>query len=87
MEITPIFPFFFFISLFNLRTSSASLTKDNATQDMLWLKTKSKSSRSFFVKQGSDILVFGKLTPLLELSAPPKTTFVFTRLLLSVETT
>jgi len=42
---------------------------------------------SFGVRQGREIIVFGRLTPFLECKTPPKTTFKTTVSLLFVETT
>ena len=42
---------------------------------------------SFLVRHGSEIAVFGRLTPFLECKNPPKTTFKTTVSLLFVETT
>ena len=53
-------------------------TKDKPIHSIGCVKTNSKSTRSFFVKQGCEIFVFGKLTPLLEESGPPCRTLAFT---------
>ena len=59
-------------------TSIAFLTKESPIHSISSSMIKDKSSLSFMVKQGSEIVVLGKFTPLLDFNSPPKTTFNFT---------
>ena len=61
----------FSISSLSLIISLASLTKDKATQSSSFDMAYNKSFLSFLVNEGVEILVFGRLTPFLEVSFPP----------------
>ena len=64
--------------VFSFFTSSADLTKESPIHSIFCSKRKLRSSLSFFVKQGNEISVFGRFTPLFDCNRPPKTTFSFT---------
>ena len=53
-------------------------TKDKPIHSTLFFSAKSKSNKSFLVRQGNDIFVLGRFTPFLEESVPPFTTVAFT---------
>ena len=67
--------------------SSAERTKDNAIQFTGCFRMNSRSVKSFSVKLGREILVFGRFTPLLEESTPPNKTLSLTVSILLVSTT
>ncbi len=67
-----------FIIVFSFFTSSADLTKESPIHSIFCSKRKLRSILSFFVKQGNEISVFGRFTPLFDFNRPPKTTFSFT---------
>ena len=58
-------------------TKYIAFLDSDAYPDKSWF-INAKSFLSFGVKQGNEILVFGKLTPLNELKTPGTTTLVFT---------
>ena len=57
--------------------SSDERTNDRPIHSIFSPKINAKSFLSFCVKQGKDIWVSGRFTPLLEYSFPPKITFAF----------
>ena len=59
------------IKPFNSSRSFLFLTKERAIQSTFFLIANIASYLSFFVNAGSEILVFGRFTPLLELKLPP----------------
>ena len=63
--------FFSEIIFCNSFISFTDLTKDKPIHSMPVSKANSKSARSLLVKQGKDILVFGRFTPFFDFNSPP----------------
>ena len=57
-------------------TSAARRTNESATRSTCWLRPKARSSRSFVVRLGRELLIWGRLTPLRLRIGPPTTTSV-----------
>ena len=67
-----------FIIFFRVFTSFADLTNESPIHSIFSSNINSKSFLSFLVKQGKEIRVLGKFTPLLDFKSPPKTTLSLT---------
>ena len=69
--ITFAFAFLVAIICFNSMMSLAERTNESPIQSTSCANAKSKSSKSFGVKEGIEMRVFGKLTPFLDDNIPP----------------
>ena len=76
LETTPILLLFLLSIFLNEIRSCACLTKERASHSIFSFSINVKSFLSLGVKHGSEIFVFGRLTPLNELKTPGTTTLV-----------
>ena len=72
---------------FSSTMSVTERTKESPIQSKSLSSAKSKSRKSFFVKQGREIFVFGRFTPFLEESVPPEMMVALTSSRLLVDVT
>ena len=78
LAITLVFDFFSDSLLLMITMSFTLRTKESATQSSFCSMMNSRSTRSFSVNAGKEILVSGKLIPFLEEITPPMVTCTFT---------